>query len=95
MAFRLILYSVGIIIGFGLAPLASAASFGQITSNRFIQVVQSTDASPANDATKALDGTNTTFSLTADVAGSFWKAELGHSYTLTRVELINRVAPAA
>ena len=94
MVFRLIFYCVGIIIGFRLAPLASAASFGQIISNRFIQVLQSTDASPANAAAKALDGSNATFSLTADVAGSFWKAEAGRSYTLTRVELVNRLAPA-
>src|SRR6185369_5825222 len=70
-----------------------AAADGQLRPSLFVRVSQSSDASPANSASRALDGSNTTFSLTGDQAGSFWKAELGRPYLLQSIEVVNRLAP--
>ena len=69
------------------------ASSGQLNSSLFVRVAQSSDAAPSNVALKAVDGVGATFSLTGDVPGSFWTAELGRPYALTSIELVNRTAP--
>ena len=75
----------------GLRPGLGAE--GQIPSAQFIRVLQSSDAAATNVAAQAMDGNGLTFSLTTDTPGSFWQAELGRAYALTRVELVNRAAP--
>ena len=59
----------------------------------FLGVVQSTDASPANVASRAVDGSSATYSLTADRPGSYWLADLGRPYPLERIEIVNRASP--
>ena len=59
----------------------------------FASVAQSSDASPAHAADRATDGANSTFSLTADAPGSFWRADLARAYSVSRVVLVNRPAP--
>jgi hypothetical protein len=74
--------------GYVLAPAVSSA-----TSLSFFSIVQSTDASSANGALRAVDGSSATFSLTADLPGSYWLADLGRPYPLERIEIVNRPAP--
>ncbi|MHB9010064.1 MAG: galactose-binding domain-containing protein, partial [Limisphaerales bacterium] len=62
---------------------------GWLERTRFAQVAQSTDASPAQGASQALDGSGTTSSLTANVPGSHWYAALSRPYVIKRLELIN------
>src|SRR4051812_33382940 len=80
--------------GQNLPSLTCGGAIGQIGSSTFVPVAQSSDGSPASGARNALDTNNATFSLTADLPGSYWTAELGRPYSLTRVELVNRTAPA-
>lgn len=75
--------------GFGYV-LGSPSSSALIP---FLRVRQSTDASAAHAAARAVDGATTTYSLTADVPGSYWLAELGRPFPLDRIELVNRSAP--
>lgn len=74
-------------------PFDCAAAGGQLFPSLFVNVSQSSDASPTNTASRALDGSNATFSLTADQAGSFWMAKLGRPYPLQSIEIVNRLAP--
>ena len=60
----------------------------------FLTVVQSTDASSSNGAIRAVDGSPATYSLTADLPGSYWLASLGRPYPLDRIEIVNPPAPA-
>ena len=60
-------------------PPATAAD-GQLGTNLFVTVAQSSDASATNSAVRAFDGVNTTFSLTADLPGSYWTASLGRPW---------------
>ncbi len=71
-----------------------AAPVELIPSSRFSRIAQSSDASPTNGAPQAVDGATGTFSLTGDLPGSYWMAELGRPFPLSRVELVNRLAPA-
>src|SRR6185295_16518917 len=73
-----------ILLAMGSAALTCRAADGQIGSSLFVRVTQSTDASPGNGALKAMDGTSATSSLTADVPGSYWLAELGRAYFLSQ-----------
>ena len=70
-----------------------AAASGRLNPSRFVRIAQSSDASPTNTASRAMDGAVATFSLTADQEGSFWTAELGRSYPLESIEIVNRAAP--
>jgi len=70
------------------------AADGQLGGALFVAVAQSSDGSATNGAALALDGLNPTFSLTADVPGSYWTASLGRPYVLKRLELVNRTAPS-
>jgi len=63
------------------------------TKLTFSRVFQSSDATATNTAAKAVDGLTATFSLTADLPGSYWMAELGRPFTFQRIELVNRIAP--
>ena len=78
---------VGPAFGSVLAPILSVATLS------FSSVKQSTDAAAANTAFKAVDGSPGTCSLTADLPGSWWQADLGRPYLLERVEIVNRSAP--
>ena len=78
---------------FVLAAFHAGATEGQLPLSLFVRVAQSSDAVSTNAASRALDGTNGTFSLTADAPGSWWTAELGRPYQLTRIEVANRSAP--
>ena len=71
-----------------LAPAVSSA-----TRLSFLSVVQSTDASSSNVASRAVDGSSATYSLTADLPGSYWLAALGRPFPLDRIEVVNRPAP--
>ena len=66
---------------------------GQLPPALFLRVAQSSDASPTNLAARALDGNGATCSLTTNAPGSFWTAELGRPYALSRIEVVNRAAP--
>ncbi len=69
---------------------------GEVSSGTrlaFSAVSQSTDASPAHPALQAVDGATATYSLTADLPGSFWLAKWGRPFPLERIELVNRSAP--
>ena len=81
------------LLGVGVAAWPCGAADGRLPVSRFVRVAQSSDAGPNNRAGKALDGTNGTFSLTANTPGSYWTAELGRPYGLDRIELVNRDAP--
>lgn len=70
------------------------AAEGQIASSLFVRVTQSSDGSATNAASRAMDAQNGTFSLTADAPGSYWLAELGRPFLLTRIEVVNRSAPS-
>jgi len=74
-------------------PPCGMAADGQLGKSLFVAVGQSSDASATNGAALALDGANTTFSLTADIPGSYWTASLGRPYLLKRLELVNRTTP--
>ena len=76
-----------------MAVLRVGAAEGQLPSSLFVRVAQSSDAASTNVASRALDGANGTFSLTADAPGSYWAAELGRPYSLTRIEVVNLTAP--
>ena len=74
-------------------PLAAGAADGLISKTLFASVTQSSDNSATNGAAQALDGLSATFSLTADLPGSYWTATLGRPYLLKRLELVNRTSP--
>lgn len=57
-----------------LAPRSSAVRL-PVSS-----VVQSTDDAPVHSALQAVDGTSATFSLTRDLPGSYWRADLGRPF---------------
>lgn len=59
----------------------------------FYSVRQSTDASSSSGAIRAVDGANATSSLTQNLPGSYWAAELSRTFPLERIELVNRAAP--
>src|SRR5438034_321744 len=92
-AFRRCVVRVFAVMAMGGVAFTCAATDGQLGSLLLVRVAQSSDASPTNNPLSAVDGTNATFSLTADVPGSYWTAELGRPYWLTRIELVNRTAP--
>ena len=75
--------------GFSIRATAAA----RLYPSRFVRIAQSSVASSANRASQAMDGVAATFSLTADQAGSFWTAELGRTYPLESIEIVNRAAP--
>ena len=76
--------------GFGYVLVPAASSTAPLS---FLSVMQSTDASPSNVAIRAVDGSSATYSLTADLPGSFWLAALGRPYPVQRIEVVNRFAP--
>ncbi len=57
------------------------------------RIYQSSDASASTAAGKAMDGSSSSYSLTDDLAGSYWMAELGRAHELQQIELVNRVSP--
>ncbi|MDF7799536.1 lamin tail domain-containing protein [Pontiellaceae bacterium B1224] len=63
------------------------------TKLEFTKVFQSSDFNPSTKAVDAIDGSIATHSLTEDIPGSYWQAELGRPFELTRIELINRATP--
>ena len=67
------------------------AAEGVLAAARFVRIAQSSTAAATNAASRAVDGNTNTFSLTADVAGSFWTAELGRPYALRRIEILGRL----
>jgi hypothetical protein len=71
----------------------AAAAEGPLRATLFVSVTQSSDASPTSRAARAMDGFNATFSLTADVPGSYWTAALARAYRLSRIEVVNRATP--
>ena len=71
-------------------PIEPPSSGPRVT---FTSVEQSTDETFTSGASNAADGRNATFSLTKDLPGSYWLANLGRPYLLERVELVNRAAP--
>jgi len=66
------------------------AAEGVLAAARLVRIAQSSAAAATNAASRAVDGNTNTFSLTADLAGSFWTAELGRPYALRRIEILNR-----
>ena len=76
-------------VGFGFTLTAPSTA----TQLAYLEVVQSSDAAATNGAARAVDGSATTFSLTADQPGSYWLARLGRPYPVERIELVNRAAP--
>ncbi|MBM3882861.1 MAG: hypothetical protein FJ387_24580 [Verrucomicrobia bacterium] len=58
-----------------------------------LDVTQSSDASSAYRAVRAIDGAVATFSLTADLPGSYWLGTLARPYPVERIEIVNRAAP--
>jgi hypothetical protein len=76
--------------GFGYV-LGSVSSAVQIP---FASITQSSDAAPANSAAMAVDGSTTTYSLTANQPGSYWQAHFARPFSLERIEIVNRQAPA-
>src|SRR5436190_167868 len=93
LAFRRCVVPIFAVMAMGVVALTCVAANGQLRSSLFVRVAQSSDASPTNNPLRAVDGANATFSLTADVPGSYWSAELGRPYLLTRLEVVNRTAP--
>lgn len=77
----------GVGFGYGVGVVSSSAHLP------FLAVAQSSDATPAQGAARAVDGVTATFSLTADLEGSHWRAEFGRPLPLERIELVNRPAP--
>ncbi len=84
--------ALALVISLVIVPAVHAAE-GQIPSSRWVHVTQSADATTNNTASRAVDGSGTTFSLTADAPGSFWMAEFGRPYPLTQIQIVNRAAP--
>lgn len=75
--------------GYTLDPATPAARLA------FASVAQSSDASATNGAGLAVDGAAGTFSLTANLPGSWWQAQFGRPFPLRRIEIVNRAAPFA
>jgi hypothetical protein len=84
---------LAIALGFAFALGSLATPVLAVTSLSFVDVTQSTDATPSHRALNAVDGSTSSFSLTADQPGSYWLAQLGRPYPLDRIELVNRSAP--
>ncbi|MDF7797979.1 lamin tail domain-containing protein [Pontiellaceae bacterium B1224] len=63
------------------------------TELEFAGVMQSSDAGAATSADKAVDDSTATYSLTDDLPGSYWQADLGRPHELGQIELVNRAAP--
>ncbi len=82
------LIKVLLVLALAVPTVCSAARLS------FLTVVQSTDASSSNGAIRAVDGSPATYSLTADLPGSYWLASLGRPYPLDRIEIVNPPAPA-
>ncbi len=59
----------------------------------FSRVSQSSDNTASSTADKAVDGSVSTFSLTEDLPGSYWMAELPRPYAVDQIALVNRAAP--
>ena len=59
----------------------------------FSRVSQSSDNAPSTTADNAVDGSVSTFSLTEDLPGSYWMAELPRPYELEQIAVVNRGAP--
>jgi len=55
----------------------------------FRSVMQTSDASPSEDAGAALDGDTGTSSRTDDIPDSYWQVELDGTHHLTRIEVDN------
>ncbi len=66
-----------------------------VTRLDFLEVSQSSDASPAQAAGKAVDGKEATFSRTADQPGSWWQGRWGRPYPLDRIVVVPPPDPAA
>jgi len=84
---------LAIALGLAFAMASFATPVLAVTSLSFVDVTQSTDATPTHRALNAVDGSTSSFSLTADLPGSYWFAQLGRPYPLDRIELVNRSAP--
>ena len=78
---------LALVVGSFATPVLAA------TSLSFVGVTQSTDSTPAHRAPNAVDGSTSSFNLTANLPGSYWLAQLGRPYPLDRIELVNRLAP--
>jgi hypothetical protein len=59
----------------------------------FSGVYQSSNADASTTADQAVDDSSSSYSLTDNLAGSYWVAELGRAYELQQIELVNRAAP--
>ncbi len=59
----------------------------------FASVYQSSDDADSSGAENAVDLLWSTYSLTQDLPGSYWMAELGRPYEISRIEIVNRTAP--
>jgi len=77
------------------AVLAARAAFPlDLLGDACVALVsQSSDAASTNGAGRARDGVPGTFSLTKDLPGSWWSAELIRPYAVSRIEVVNRAAP--
>lgn len=73
--------------GYVVAPASDAVRL------TFREVRQSSDAAAANAATQAVDGVTGSFSLTQDLPGSYWRAELARPFPVERIEVLGRPAP--
>ncbi|MEP4077974.1 lamin tail domain-containing protein [Haloferula sp.] len=77
----------------GMAVMVSHAD--ELPSSLFTEITQSSDdPSDLYPAEQAADDNTSSFSLTDDVANSYWQAELGRPYELERIEIVNRESPA-
>jgi len=56
-----------------------------------VRVWQSSDLSGSYPAANAVDGNINTFTHTADIANSYWMADLGRTVPLDRIEIVNRL----
>ncbi|MDC0497363.1 lamin tail domain-containing protein [bacterium] len=59
----------------------------------FTTVEQSSDSSASTTAENVTDDSMATYSLTDDLAGSYWMAEMGRPFEMNRIEIVNRSAP--
>ncbi|MGJ8641641.1 MAG: lamin tail domain-containing protein [Opitutaceae bacterium] len=59
----------------------------------FSKVFQSSEGDDGRTADQAVDDSTRSYSLTADLAGSFWQAEFERSFELERLEIVNRSEP--
>jgi hypothetical protein len=84
---------IAVIAMVAVQPVVSVGQ--QLDKSLFLRVVQSSDATSTTGASLALDGKQTTSSLTSDAPGSYWLAELGRPFLLSRIELVSRLAPNA